>query len=407
MKGITHFLTGVATATCFPLAVRSAFDDKSYLILLGGLFGILCDTLDFKFARYFWKHDYRVRLTEDNLDPKIPAEAIARAIDEAAEKKRPVRIKMDILRVSTNYYRTYAVQIDERTRQITCTIGPLKTMSQVMERGEHLPGESFRKKEIDEKGPAAFMERMALKTPALPDSLPPGPLSHVATCKAPLNNTYYMDTEVGIFSGPDYEFVPQKDGKIRVDFIPWHRRWSHSVTAGAVAGLIASAFFADWPALFQGQWSAFANPYAITVFAICFLAFLSHVVVDQMGYLGCNLYPPFTWKRIIGWKVSTSSSPFGNQMVNYISMSVILWNLNAYSPKPVFTLSWARGMAGDFTTPAYYLVSLLNYAVMYVALPIAVLYLIVRLYRRLNARFKGPTEEEYSGEDYVGGAGDL
>jgi len=85
MKGITHFLTGVATATCFPLAVQSAYTDKTFLIALGGFFGVLCDTLDFKFARYFWKHDYRVRLTEDHLDPREPAETIARAIDQAAE----------------------------------------------------------------------------------------------------------------------------------------------------------------------------------------------------------------------------------------------------------------------------------------------------------------------------------
>ena len=116
MKGITHFLVGVATASCFPLAVRSAYDDKSYLILLGGLFGIMSDTLDFKFARYFWKHDYRVRITEDNLDPAAAAETIAKAIDEAAATGRHVRVKLDILRFSTNYSRTYAVMIDDRKK---------------------------------------------------------------------------------------------------------------------------------------------------------------------------------------------------------------------------------------------------------------------------------------------------
>ena len=105
--------------------------------------------------------------------------------------------------------------------------------------------------------------------------------------------------------------------------------------------------------------------------------------------------------------LSTSASPFGNQMVNYISMAIILWNLNAYAPKPLFTLRWARGLEGDFSTPLYYIISLLNYAVVYVALPIAVLYLIIRLYRRIYWHYKGGGDENYVGEDYVGGAGDL
>ena len=87
MKGITHFLTGVATASCFPLAIQTAFADKSFLMLYGGFCGILPDTLDFKFARYFWKVDHVVNMTEDHLDAKLAAETVAQSIDEAAASK--------------------------------------------------------------------------------------------------------------------------------------------------------------------------------------------------------------------------------------------------------------------------------------------------------------------------------
>jgi len=45
MKGITHFLTGVAIATFFPEVVRQAADG-SLLPVLGGVAGILPDTLE-------------------------------------------------------------------------------------------------------------------------------------------------------------------------------------------------------------------------------------------------------------------------------------------------------------------------------------------------------------------------
>ncbi|MBP7829199.1 MAG: metal-dependent hydrolase [Kiritimatiellae bacterium] len=408
MKGITHFLTGVAAASCFPLAIRTAYEDKAYLMVLGGVCGILCDTLDFKFARYFWKIDHQIRLSEDHLDPRLPAEAIARAIDEAAEKKRPIRLKLDTIRVGPSHYRAYAVQIDDRNRTVTCTIGPLKTMSQSMARGERLPSEATRRRKIEEDGPAAFMESLARDLPCLPDTIPPGPTSHVASFQSEINNTYYMDTEIGVFSGPDYEFVPEKDGRVRVDFIPWHRRWTHSLTLGLLMGPIGFALFADWPALFRGDLPAFfTNRFAVTAFWIAILAFWSHVLVDQTGHLGSNLFPPFTKQRTMGLRWCTSASPFPNQMVNYISVAIILWNLNVFAPTPVFTMPWAKGMIGGFGDSAYYLVSLTNYLLAVVALPLLVFYWIGKLYKRWYRRdTQVQMEEAFSGEDWSGGIGD-
>ncbi|MFL7791247.1 MAG: hypothetical protein AB8I69_03830 [Anaerolineae bacterium] len=56
MKGITHFITGVAIATFFPEVVQQAVGG-SLLPMPGGIAGILPDTLDFKFARYLFSSD--------------------------------------------------------------------------------------------------------------------------------------------------------------------------------------------------------------------------------------------------------------------------------------------------------------------------------------------------------------
>jgi hypothetical protein len=53
MKGISHFITGVAIATFFPEVVQAG-GVGSLLPMLGGIGGILPDTIDFKFARYWY-----------------------------------------------------------------------------------------------------------------------------------------------------------------------------------------------------------------------------------------------------------------------------------------------------------------------------------------------------------------
>ena len=48
MKGIAHFISGVAAASFFPWSVQAAVEGNPMYFILGGAFGILPDTLDFK-----------------------------------------------------------------------------------------------------------------------------------------------------------------------------------------------------------------------------------------------------------------------------------------------------------------------------------------------------------------------
>ena len=60
MKGLTHFISGVAMGSFIPAAVRMANNkiDNSLILGLGGLFGIMPDTLDFQVGQFFSQADY-------------------------------------------------------------------------------------------------------------------------------------------------------------------------------------------------------------------------------------------------------------------------------------------------------------------------------------------------------------
>jgi len=374
--------------------MQSVFMNKSFFLPIGGLFGISCDTLDFRFARYFWKHDHVLRIDENNLDPKIIAEGYAKAIDEAFEQKKTVYLKVDIIRLSGSFYRTINIFVDDKRKEITVMIGSIKTMSHVMERLDYLPDYMTMKKSIEEVGAAKTLEKLIDHLPSVPDSRPLENHFHTAKFKADILNTYYQDTEVGIFSGPDFAFEFEDD-KVRIDFIPWHRQWSHSLTLGLIMGPLGFAIYAGWAGLFAGNLKEFFNPLAINAFFMAILALWSHILVDQTGHLGSNLFYPFTKKRSQGLEWTTSASVFPNIFVNYISIATIIWNINAFAPVPAFTLPWAASVGGDFSNAGYYLISLLNYIIYFVAIPLGALYAITKLYQRLYYHKRASETNEY------------
>src|SRR5512143_2171595 len=123
MKGISHFLAGLAAATFIPGVVESAAQG-SHFILLGGFFGLLPDTLDFKFARYFEQH---VNIDPDpaHLDPQIIASAVAAEIDRAAQTNRSIRVQLHNIPLGPNRWRQYRIRFDTERSEVVVTIGPI------------------------------------------------------------------------------------------------------------------------------------------------------------------------------------------------------------------------------------------------------------------------------------------
>jgi membrane-bound metal-dependent hydrolase YbcI (DUF457 family) len=388
MKGIGHFLTGIAVGTCFPEAMRASVQDNSFILLLTGAFGLLPDTLDFRVGRYLWKHDYTVTPDLKRLDAKPIAEAVANAIDEAAQTGKTVKLKLNTLKVSASYHRTYSIRVDEERKVVTAKIGPLKTMGQVIGGGSE----------------------------GLPRSVPPagehGNLEWEAPFKADMVNQYHRDTQVAIFSGPDFAFVPN-GGKVRMDFIPWHRTWAHSPFLGVLCGLLGWLIYAlagDWSG---GAVAAFTSPLALTALFASTLAFWGHIMADQVGVLGSVLLWPFSDKRSAGFGLSHASSIMGNITLNSLCLAVIIWNIIVHTPGTGIVLPWAACLSGGYGDPLFYLVSLANFFTYFFAFPLAALVGGIALFKRLTrvppkpASATGEDEEDEEDAEAAGDPGDA
>ncbi len=129
MKGITHFLTGVALATFFPEVVRQAADG-SLLPVLGGIAGILPDTLDFKFARYFERYDLEID-PGPHPDPRQIADALVGAMRRAYETGQSQNIMLHTIRLGADLWRQYVVRFDPRRNEVAVRIGPVANTGQV------------------------------------------------------------------------------------------------------------------------------------------------------------------------------------------------------------------------------------------------------------------------------------
>lgn len=381
MKGITHFMSGVAVASCFPQALDAIFASRGLLLPLGGVFGVMPDTLDFRIARYVWNYQRVCRIDEGNLDPRVAAEAMAQAIDDAARTGDLITLRLDVIRVSSSYYRTYLVYVDDQAKEVTAVIGSLKTMSQVMEKSEFMPSSASVRQRIQKNGPAQTFKELFESLPGLPGSTPGENYSYTAKFTADIQNTYYQETEVGIFSGPDFAFDVGPDGKVRIDFIPWHRTWSHSLLMGLFMGPVAFLVTAKSSLLFSGQILAYLASGTPAAFFIAVIAFWVHCFEDQTGHLGSNLLWPFTAKRTPGLKWTTAASPVSNIGTNWLAFSTIIWNVNAHAPEPAFTLPWAWNLPGGFADWTYYLSSLGVYVLLAIVIPYSAFFVLSRFYR--------------------------
>lgn len=283
MKGISHFISGVAAATFVPPIVDMA-SAGSMVLLWAGVGGIMPDTLDFKLARYFETPD--VEIDPNALDPQAMAEQTAAAINRAWETGQPVKVQFHTMKLGADLWRQYSVhfgQVDEKQRpEVRVRIGAVVTTSQVPYPGSEL-------------------------------DLPVGR----APVVAPTRYTYDAATRVDIFNGPSFAFVRRGEA-VEIEFLPWHRRWSHSLTLAALIGGVL--------ALLAGPWAGLA--YA--------LGSAAHILEDQLGHMGSNLFYPFTQERTAGLKLFHSGDALPNLFAVWLSVALILFNLDRFSGQLAF-----------------------------------------------------------------------
>jgi membrane-bound metal-dependent hydrolase YbcI (DUF457 family) len=340
MKGIAHFISGVTVASFCPWAVEAAQNGNPAFFILGAFAGILPDTVDFKFYRFFYSHDIRIEPDADELDPQPIADAVAAAVSAAAEGRKTT-LKLSTIKMGADNWRQYRVKIDPEAGEVRVQFGPVVSTGQVPQ-PDTLPanrsiglakfsapilqsyeptytvdifdGPSFKftKREARRK-PAGFLRRLLdIRYWLL------GQSGRRPRCSAVDTNNQSLITNNCLFKNEGFE-----KSAVEIDFLPWHRNWSHSLTVGAFLAGIAS--FWTWQA-------------GVVIFG----AYVIHVIEDQMGHMGSNLFFPFTKKRAPGFKMMHSGDAFPNFAGVWICCLLIFWNVYKAIPDPLYHFSFLR-----------------------------------------------------------------
>ena len=325
MKGLTHFTVGAAVATCFPQAVDMALNNYSVILALGGVFGILPDTLDFKLAMFLEENDYIIdpatseylRDSKDmnTIDPQKVADKMAEAINNAWNTGTLIKLQLHTVQMGGDIWRHYEVSYDTVNNEVVVEIGPVVTMSQIP---TEFPGI-----------PRDFKERATAKT------------------ECNILQTQSRASKIDIFNGPSFGFEKKENG-VEIIFLPWHRQWSHSPFMGVAFGLLG------W--LIMSGVTGSLHSGAIYGLIIA-LGFLSHITFDLTGFMGANLLWPFRKRRTEGLHFLKASNPVANFLMVYASGLLIIWNLNYFSPKPLFDLFWMEYFGFFLVLPAALLIT--------------------------------------------------
>ena len=309
MKGFSHFMSGVAVASFGPWAVEAALRGDPTFFILGGACGILPDTLDFKFYRFFYEHDVYVTPDPKHPDPQYIANEVARAIQMGVDEHRYIRLKLVSIRLGADFWQQYLVQFDNEKHEVVVNFGPVVNTGQVP------------------------VEGTAGRYPEARAPIPAGVVQ-----------TYDAKLRVDIFDGPTIGLAPRPDGDFDLDFLPWHREWSHALTVGLGLGILwwlvsalVAVFSVGLSALFApGGLSALLATHAwavgwqgLVTIAGCYAI---HVVEDQLGHMGSNLFYPFTKHRSVGLHWMHSGDGLPNFTAVWLSCIFIFWNLSRSQP---------------------------------------------------------------------------
>ena len=283
IKGIAHFSIGIAAASCIPTVVEAGASGNSLYFILAGISGLLPDTLDFKFYRYFYKYDFLIAPDPHNFDAQKIADGIAYAINKAHIEGRAIKVKLSTIMLGPDIWQRYQIELDVANRTVYVQAGPI----------------------VDTGGNP--INRYEQKTPN----------TGKANLSCEIKLDYQAITQIDIFDGPIFKMTPTKKGMIIPEFIPWHREWSHSFILSLLLALSAAVI-----------WNNLAG-------TVVFIAYSAHIIADQTGFMGSALLYPFKRKRTPGYGLTHSGDATLNLSAVWTSCLLIFWNL--YNSLPWIT----------------------------------------------------------------------
>jgi membrane-bound metal-dependent hydrolase YbcI (DUF457 family) len=289
MKGIAHFASGLCAASFVPGVVEDGAQG-GLLIALGGACAMLPDLLDFRFAKFLERRDADIAPDLHHPDPQAIADAIAYQF-KLVTPQRPRIVQLHPARRSVVDWVTYWVRFDVTRGDIVVTLNDAEARA------------------------------------------------HVGR----LDYQYEGALEVGELGGPSLRLLcaptpkgvdDASDRAVSIEFLPWHRVWSHSLVLALALGLLIGFLLGSTAGLVAG------------------LGYAVHVLEDQLGYLGSNLFWPFTKRRFDGLQLIHSGDAIPNIVTVWLSLTLLLLNLDRARETPLIA-------AGPFLVFAVVLPSLL------------------------------------------------
>lgn len=130
---------------------------------------------------------------------------------------------------------------------------------------------------------------------------------------------YDGDLHIEELGGPSFGFTKAGD-EARVEFLPWHRARTHSLALAALFGLICGVLM---------------GPAAGVV---GFLAYAAHVLEDQLGFMGNNLFWPFTRGRSAGLRLLHAADAPANLAAIWLSLGLLLLNMDRAAQTPLISV---------------------------------------------------------------------
>jgi hypothetical protein len=281
MKGIAHFATGLCVASFVPGVVESAAVG-GLLIALGGASGMLPDLFDFRFAKFLERRDADIAPDPSAFDGQSGVGPIenAAAVSSARAIANAIAREIGLARAGT----VRTIQLHPLRRGVVDWVTYAVSF-------DHDHGEVI----VNLEGAEARSRAGAM------------------------DYAYDGSLEVGELGGPSLQLhaTGAGEGCVRIEFLPWHRQWSHSLTLALALGLAAAAVL---------------GPAAGCAAA---LGYAAHVLEDQLGYLGSNLFWPFTRRRFDGLGLLHSGDAIPNALTVWLSLSLLLLNLDRQRDVPL------------------------------------------------------------------------
>jgi membrane-bound metal-dependent hydrolase YbcI (DUF457 family) len=267
MKNIAHFATGLLAASFIPGVMEDAARG-SLLVALGGACAMLPDTLDFKLARYLERRDAEISPDPTQPDPQVMADAISTQMQLALSQQCPRVVQLHPLRRGVADWLLYTVCFDVAHGDVVVR--------------------------MDQDGSEGR--------------------AHVGN----IDYTYEGNLHVEELGGPSLHFSASGPN-VRVEFLPYHRAWTHSLVIALGLGMLLGLLL---------------DPRAGVVAA---LGYAAHVLGDQLGYMGSNLFAPFTRGRGKGLGLFHSGDAIPNIVTVWLSLTLILLNMDRVRAAPLIS----------------------------------------------------------------------